>query len=352
MLLSTSYEVSLMLLVAGLCCWGLWANTLKMATRWRYELYVLDFAVGFALLAGLAAVTVGSFNAKELTFQDNLAIAGYRKIAFCLGAGFTFGLGSYLLLAAIATAGIAVGFTISLGLSLAITIGLTILNGSRANMVPQAIAAACSLAAVVIAAYAHAARADAARHAAEHAAIRPDPRDPRLRSAAPVPPGRGILLGVLSGIFMGLFGSILDQGRLGDDGVAPYGAALMFGAGLLAAALFFSPLFWNFPVLGRSLNLSDYFKGGVRNHVLGLLGGIVAAIGFAAFLLAWAAPTGARPTPLLTFALSNSHVLLASLCGLLLWNEFAAAEGRTSMLFGSSVVLMALSIGMAAFAQT
>lgn len=352
MLLSTSYEVSLMLLVAGLCCWGLWANTLKMTIRWRYELYVVDFAVGFALLAGLAAITVGSFNAKELTFQDNLAIAGYRKIAYCLGAGFTFGLGSYLLLAAIATAGIAVGFTISLGVSLSLGVGIAMASGTRANLVPQAVAGACALAAVVIAAYAHSARADAARHAAEHAAIRPDPRDPRMRAAAPIPAGRGVVLGILSGIFMGLFTVALDLGRLGDDGVAPYGAALIFGAGLLFSALFFSPLFWNFPVIGRSLSLRDYFKGGLRNHILGLLGGALAAIGFAAFLLAWAAPVGAQPTPLLTFTLSHAHVLLASLCGLLIWNEFGAAEGRTTLLFGSAIVLMAVGIGMAAFAQT
>ena len=139
---------------------------------------------------------------------------------------------------------------------------------------------------------------------------------------------------------------------MGDDGVAPYGAALMFGAGLFSAALFFSPLFWNFPVIGRSLRIRDYFRGGARNHILGLFGGILAAIGFAAFLLAWAAPTGAQPTPLLTFALSHAHVLLASLCGLLLWNEFGAAEGRTTLLFSSAMVLMAVGIAMAAFAQT
>jgi glucose uptake protein len=352
MLLSTSYEVSLMLLVAGLCCWGLWANTLKMATKWRYELYVVDFAVGFALLAALAAITAGSLNGKELTFQDNLAIAAYRKIAYCLAAGFTFGLASYLLLATITTAGIAVGFTISLGLSLAISTCINMISGTRANLVPQAVAAACALAAVVIAAYAHAARADAARQAAEHAAIRPDPRDPRTRVHAPIPAGRGVLLGILSGIFMTLFSAVLDLGRLGDDGVAPYGAALMFGAGLLSAALFFSPLFWNFPVLGRSLSLSDYFRGGARNHLLGLFGGVLAAIGFAAFLLAWSAPTAAQPVPLLTFVLSHGHVLLASLCGLVFWNEFRAAEGRTALLFASSIVLMAVGIGMAAFAQT
>ena len=340
-----------MLLVAGLCCWGLWANTLKMAQKWRYELYAVDFAVGFAVLALVAALTLGSLNSKELTFQDNLAITGYRKIAYCVASGFTFGLGSYLLLGAITAAGLAVGFTLSLGIAMVIGVGITIGSGGQGNLVPQAVAAACALGAVVIAAYTHAARADAIRHTNEHAAIRPDPRDPRTRSSLPVPVGRGIILGVLSGIFMGIFRVLLDLGRLGDDGVAPYGAAAIFGGGLLFAMFFFSPLFWNFPVLGRSLSLRDYFKGSMRNHFLGFLGGVLASIGFLATLLALAAPTGAKPAALLAFVMGRGDVVLAGICGLLLWNEFAPAESRTTLLFGSAIVLMAVGIGMAAFAQ-
>src|ERR1700685_1415160 len=107
MILSTSYEVTIFLLAVAMLCWGLWANTLKIAGKWRFELYYIDFALGFLLLAVVAALTLGSFKPGELTFQDNLAIAGYRKMAYCIAAGFLFGLANYLLAAGVALAGMA-----------------------------------------------------------------------------------------------------------------------------------------------------------------------------------------------------------------------------------------------------
>ena len=84
MLLPASQAAILALLVISLLCWGIWANTLKLAGKWRFELYFYDFALGFALLALVAAFTAGSFASSELTFQENFLIAGYRNIAYVL----------------------------------------------------------------------------------------------------------------------------------------------------------------------------------------------------------------------------------------------------------------------------
>jgi len=57
MLLPASQAAILALLVVSLLCWGLWANTLKLTGKWRFELYFYDFALGFLLLAVVAAFT-------------------------------------------------------------------------------------------------------------------------------------------------------------------------------------------------------------------------------------------------------------------------------------------------------
>jgi hypothetical protein len=38
----------------------------------------------------IAALTFGTLNSKELTFQENLLIAGYRNMAFAVAAGMPF----------------------------------------------------------------------------------------------------------------------------------------------------------------------------------------------------------------------------------------------------------------------
>ena len=109
MILPASQAATLALLVLSLVCWGSWANTLKLAGKWRFELYYYDFAIGFAVLAVVAAFTGGIVNSGELTFQDNFLITGYRNMAYVIAAGVIFNLGNMLLAATIAVAGTGAG---------------------------------------------------------------------------------------------------------------------------------------------------------------------------------------------------------------------------------------------------
>ena len=87
MILPSSYQATLALLVVAMICWGSWANTLKLAGTWRFELYYYDFALGFLLATVAAAFTLGSMNASELTFQENFLLTGYHNIAWAVAAG-------------------------------------------------------------------------------------------------------------------------------------------------------------------------------------------------------------------------------------------------------------------------
>jgi glucose uptake protein len=48
MTLPTTY-VAALLMILSMLCWGSWANTQKLAGKWRFELYSYHLTVGVAL---------------------------------------------------------------------------------------------------------------------------------------------------------------------------------------------------------------------------------------------------------------------------------------------------------------
>ena len=85
MILPTTAVAVWILAIVSLLCLGSWANTLKLAGKWRFEYYYYDFVLGILVCAGVAAFVLGSGRPQELTFQDNLLLTGYRKMAWVLG---------------------------------------------------------------------------------------------------------------------------------------------------------------------------------------------------------------------------------------------------------------------------
>src|SRR5512142_1500675 len=120
MILPTTAFAVWILAIVSLLCLGSWANTLKLAGKWRFEYFYYDFLLGIVLCAGVAALVLGSGRAQELTFQDNLLLTGYRRIAWALGAGVVLNLGTLLLLAAMTISSMSVAFSLTLGVALVI----------------------------------------------------------------------------------------------------------------------------------------------------------------------------------------------------------------------------------------
>ena len=143
----------------------------------------------------------------------------------------------------------------------------------------------------------------------------------------------------------GLFHPLLDLGRAGDNGVAPYGLTLLFAASILASTVLLAPFFFNFPVAGAPIGFRDYFSGTGRQHILGLLGGILAGVAFLTGMLALTAPrTGAG----LSYGLSEAGPVLAVICGLLFWREFKGAGERPRLLLFFTLILLAAGIALLA----
>ena len=356
MILPASQAATLALLIISLICWGSWANTLKLAGKWRFELYYYDFAIGFAVLAVVAAFTGGSLNSGELTFQDNFLITGYRSMAYVIAAGVVFNLGNMLLAAVISVAGMALAFTLTFATALVVSTAWSLIFDASSGFLPSLCGAALLMAALVMGAAAYSnyliARSETAKaEAAKKNASQPASRVKRVQSSR----SRGLVLaltlGVAGGIALGLFRPLLDAGSQGEGGVAPYGLVLLFAGGILISTTILNPFFFNFPVTGAPIGLADYFRGTGKQHALGFLGGIIAGAAFLAGMLALGAPPAVRTAAIPSYALSQGGPVLAVAWGLFVWREFKSAGERSTWLFRFMWIVLAIGVGLLAVAR-
>jgi glucose uptake protein len=351
MILPVSQAATLALLVISLICWGSWANTLKLAGKWRFELYYCDFAMGFAVLAVAAAFTGGSLNSSELTFQDNFLITGYRNIAYVIAAGVVFNLGNMLLAAAIAVAGLAMAFTVTFASALVVSTAWALIFEAPNDILLSLAGAGLLLVALVMGARAYSNYLSALAETARKGVFQADPRVKGAQTARSPGAVLAVTLGVAGGIALSLFRPLLDAGRQGENGVAAYGLALLFSAGILVSTAILEPFFFTFPVVGAPIGLFDYFKGTGKQHSLGFLGGVMAGAAFLAAMLALGAPAVAQTAAIPTYALSQGAPVLAVAWGLFVWREFKNAGERSTVLFPVMWILLALGVGLLAVAR-
>jgi glucose uptake protein len=348
MVLPTTYFAALLLLIGSMLCWGSWANTQKLAGKWRFELFYYDYSVGVVICALVAAYTFGQMLPKELTFSDNLLIASKRQIIWAVGAGMVFNLANLLLVAAISVSGMAVAFPISIGLALVIGTVWSYSLNPQGNPTLLFGGAFLVVIAILVDAFAYSGYLDA-KKAAAIAALNEDPRAKKKAERAPGA-ARGIALSIVSGILMGTFYPMVEVAKAGEIGVAPYGIGLLFGGGILFSSLLYLPFFMNFPVAGEPIELTGYFKGTGKQHLLGLLGGILWMAGALFNFTAASSPPTVQVGPAISYALGQGSTLVSALWGLLVWREFAGANERVKMLIVVMLVLFVAGLGMISIA--
>jgi glucose uptake protein len=333
MILPSTYSATLLLLIVSMLCWGSWANTQKLAGKWRFELFYYDYSLGVLLCAIVAAFTFGSWLPKELTFQDNFLIASRTQMIYGVAAGVVFNLANMLLVAAIAVAGMAVAFPIAIGLALVIGVIWNFALNPQGNPFLLFGGAALIIAAIMINAFAYSSYIDDKNRAAL-------PKDPRLRPKAP-PRGaaKGIILSLAGGILMGMFYPLVELGKQGELGVSPYGIALLFAAGVVLSSLLYVPFFLNFPVQGQPIQQRMYLTGTRKQHLLGILGGLIWMTGAICNFVAASAPSTLQVGPAISYALGQGATLISTLWGLLVWHEFKGASGRVRILLAVMIVV-------------
>lgn len=330
MIVPTTYSVALTLLIVSMVCWGSWANTFKLSKGWRFELFYFDYAFGVFLTAIVAAFTFGSMG-DGLSFMDNMSIAAKRYMAYTFIAGCIFNFANMLLVAAIALTGMAVAFPVGIGLALVIGVFWNYILKPTGNPLLLFGGAGLVVLAIIVDAMAYRAHG---------------------RTSGAVVRGfsvKGMVLSVISGLLMGSFYPLVQTSMDPEMGLGPYAVGPLFGFGVLISTFILNFYFMNLPVQGQPLPIAAYFRGSNRNHFLGVMGGAIWCIGAITNFVA-ASATEAGVGPAVSYALGQGATLISALWGLLVWKEFAGANGHVRMLLTIMLLLFAAGLGMVSVA--
>ena len=351
MILPVTYESGLLLMILAFVCAGLWTSTFKAANPYRYELYYLDFSLGALICGVIAAFTLGSLRSNELTFSDNLLITGYRQMAYSFAAGVAFNIGSVILMAGISVGGIALCIPAAWGIALVVLATWDYIADLHMNAVLLFGGEVLLVVAIAAVAIAHFRNASAAAEAAKKAFL----ADPRVKSskrkAKSAGSGAALAMAIIAGIILGFSPRVADLARLGESGISPYGLVLLFTCGIFGSTLIFMPFMLAFPVAGTSTTrIAEYFRAKGKNHLLGILGGLL----FGASTLAYYVVAGTPAAKLvgldLVTGLAQAAPLLAILLGVFVWKEFSAATTSTMPLVWGGFLLYGIGVALIAFA--
>jgi len=352
MILPTTYGIALLLIVFTMLCWGSWANTFKLAGKWRFELFYYDYAVGVLILATIAALTFGSMGDSSLTFVDNMMVAGNRKIAFGLAAGVVFNLANMLLVAAIAVAGMAVAFPVGIGLALVVGVVWNYLLNPQANPMLLGIGVAIVLAAIVVDAIAYQQHMAHKALDAEALTAQTAPADRKVKRKKKSG-AKGIVLSLISGVLMGSFYPLVEIGKAGGDvgfGLGPYSIAFVFAIGVFLSTFVFNLYFLNLPIQGKPIAMTAYFKGTAKQHLLGIAGGLVWCAGTIANFAAASSPKEVQVGPAVSYAIGQGATMVSALWGLIVWKEFAGARQNVRILLALMLILFVAGLALISIA--
>jgi glucose uptake protein len=336
MILPGSQLFNIVLLIFGMLCLGTWANTFRMTSKWRFELYCFDFAIGACLAAILLGLTFGSLGWDGFALADDVRIAGKQQDAFAMLAGVVFNLGNMLIIGALSVAGITVAYLIGVGFML--TSGMVFMHFRFASGYGPllAVGAVMILVAAVLLAYSW-------RQQALERLIA-QVRMGKTKSTRKSVDNKGLLLAIGGGIIAGIYLPLVSVAANGENGLGPYALGIFFAIGIGISTFIFNLFFMNLPVSGDPLELTAYFKGKARFHGLGMLGGIIWYLGLASTLIA-ARAEGKNVVMLPTVrALMLGAALVGALWGLLRWKEFAGATAKVKTILLFALFAFAMGI--------
>ena len=331
MFIIQSYEIAVLFCVVTMVCWGSWANTQKLAAgNWRFELFYWDYVLGIVVLALLSALTLGSFGEGGRSFLDDVRQADTANIGSALWGGVLFNAANILLGAAISIAGMSVAFPVGIGLALVIGVVVNYLNAPVGSAGYLFGGMALIVVAILLNAVAY--------------------RRTATANAANTGSGvstKGLLLSVVAGCLMGLFYGYVAQAMFPDFGrpepgkLSPYTAVVVFALGILGSNFLFNTLLMRRPFVGLPVSYADYFRGSGRNHLTGMLGGMVWCIGMSFSILA-----SDKAGPAISYGLGQGATVIAALWGIYVWREFRAAPKGVSTLLNGMLLCYIIGLGL------
>jgi len=330
MVLVTNYFLAVALCALAMICWGSWQNTRNIAgLSWRFELFYWDFVAGILFLSLISAFTLGSMGSAGRPFLSDLRQADWASIGSTMLGGAIWNLGTLLLIAAIAIAGMSVAFPIGGGVAWILGIFINYIGSPKGN--PELLfgGSAVIILAIIISSVSYR----------------------RLAEQQKKPSLKGILISLLAGVTIAFFYRFVVIGldpvttSLPTGKLSPYTAVVFFSMGAFLSTFIYNPIFMAKPVEGLPVRFTDYLKGTTKMHLLGILGGMIWCLGMvSSFMAANAA------SPAIAYGLSNSAPVIAAIWGILVWKEFKSAPKGTNRLLIAMFIFYFIGLVMITYA--
>jgi glucose uptake protein len=275
---------------------------------WRFELFYWDYVWGIVFISLLFAFTAGSIGHQGRTFLEDLGQADWDNIFSAAIGGSIFNLANILFVAAIALSGMSVAFPVSAGLGLILGVLVNYIANPLGNGFYLFSGVALIAIAIFLSANAHG----------------------RLSHHVNGFSTKGILLSLTAGVLFGFFYRFIAKAMAADfqrpeaGKLGPYAAVVCFSLGVLASNFVFNTLLMKKPIEGKPVNYSTYLKGMVRDHIMGILGGMIWGMGLVLSIL-----SAGKAGFAVSFGLGQGNAMIAAIWGVFIWKEFAKAPAGT-----------------------
>lgn len=319
MFIVDTYFAAVVFSIVTMLCWGSWANTQKLTrASWRFELFYWDYVFGIVLTSLVFALTLGSFGDKGRSFFDDIRQAGSNELLSAFIGGVVFNAANILLVAAIAIAGMSVAFPVGIGLALVIGVVVNYIDNPVGTGVILFAGVALVVVAILLNAYAYGRKL----------------AGPSNTSV------KGLILSVTAAILMGFFYRYVAASMFPDFNIplpgklSPYTAVLVFSIGVLLSNLVFNSIIMSRPFVGAPVSFRDYFQGRPKDHLTGVLGGVIWCVGMSFSIIA-----SGKAGPAISYGLGQGATVVASLWGIFVWKEFEGALRGTSTILHLMLLL-------------
>jgi glucose uptake protein len=321
-----SYPVAVALTFITMLCWGSWANSQKIAAKnWRFELFYWDYVIGILLLALLFGFTLGSNGSQGMSFTQSIAQADIQSILQALAGGAIFNLANILVVAAIATAGMAIAFPVGIGLCMVLGVTINYIFKPKGDPLTLFLGVALVALAIIVDAIAYR----------------------KLSASRQINPTRGLILALSGGFLMAWFfrfvsASIATNPLAPEPGkMTPYAAFMFFAIGIFLSNLLFNTYLMRKPVSGTPVSFKQYFGGDTKSHLAGIFGGMIWAVGTSLSLIA-----ATKAGDAISFGLGQGATMVGALWGVFIWKEFQNAPKGVNKWLIAMFLLFAMGLGL------
>jgi glucose uptake protein len=307
-------------MLASMLCWGSWANSVKFAPGYRFQLFYWDYVVGLVIGVLAWGISLGSLSSTGRPFLADFLHADASHIGLAIVGGVIFNVANLLLVAAIEIAGLAVAFPVGIGIALVVGAVSSYLISPKGNALLLFGGIALVLAAIVCDAIAYRER----------------------EREKPAMSRRGVVISVISGILMGSFYPFVAKAMAGSDAPGPYAVAAFFVLGVAVCSL---PV--NYILMRRPLDRTEavamrgYIEAPWRWHAWGIAGGVIWCTGA---VLNFVASRAHLVGPAVSYSIGQGATMISAAWGVFVWHEFSGAprRSRTFLIWMFALFLLGL----------